>query len=697
MSRFVYLEKFSSTESMQGLNRLGGGTSVFSGSGGVATYDAGTATCTLDTLADGFAGLVTTFKGRTGNPHNLDSNKMYGPLVETAYQGTLNSIRIHCTGTAAKEIKIRIEDGSGGWLHSATEVLSGGIEIIDFVISSPLVGMNRVVVEAGYLSLLTVQAIELEITDHVFTNTYEQVSFDCFMGLLRLYNESTNRVCDTSAFDYDELNATALGGALAMMLYMGVERGWVSQVNAEGTGAALVTEMLSAPNINGWFAHFTKAGGVVANGSEYSTIDTAIGLVSADIAMRGLGCTAEAAAVAARIQALGYSDPNFIHPTLSRVSHGYANDGVTVLNYHWDQWGAESALIQILYWMQFPEEPAFNIVQDPPSWDGVGFTTEMTALWFRNFGVEDVLDHAGINWRIERQLLRAEQKAVTTNTLYGYSEAEVRISDSQTAYRAFGSGGDQGVPIILDTGGNGPWVTPSYPLMSASSDLASVLTDIQEPKFQSLTRIYGVAESAWVDTPTNTTVSVHWVLSSLRLFFCSVGAYHAALLSEEPVAADPIYLTAAAGVLGVTANTYAPVVGIAPPVGAFIAVDTSIQRIVEMTNSKQVIGNAWACSATLQTRKTNSSLRSIFNLITGNVTALNASLVYDATDEVLTTQASINATPADWTQGEVFVEFESATLNALNLRTGYYHVMWTATIDDEPYSWVGESFLAEFS
>ncbi len=695
MSRYVYLEHLSSTESMQARNRLGAETYTFDGSGGVATLDYSAATCTLDTTGGGWAGFVTLFKGRTGNVRNVNAAEMYGSLLESAYQGTLVAFRVYCNGTAGKTIKIRIENDTGTWLQNADVVLAGGQETINFALSSSYPNMNRIVIEAGADSSLIVTAIELDIDDHVFSNSYEQISFDCFTGMLRLFEEDTNRVLDTNAFDYGERYTTAMGGALAMMLYMAVERGWVSLATAQVKAAALINQMLAAPNVGGWMAHFLKAAALTADGSEYATVDTAIGIISADIAARGLGLTAEAAAVAARIQSLDYSATDFIHGTQNRLSHGYDNDGVTVVPYYWDYWGAEDAITQIVYWMKEPNAPAFSVPRDPPSWNGVGAWQEMGALWFANLGVHDMQDAWGVNWKTARIDLRTEQKAVhPTATLYGYSEAEIRRSETTTEYWAFGSGGDQGAAVTTDGGGYGPWVTPSFLLMNASSDPVNALVDVNEAKFQALTRPYGVAESAKLDVGTDSTVSVHWRQSSLRLFFCSVGAYHAALQTEIPSPVNPIFATAASGLLGAAANQYAPVIGGGLPVGDKIAIDTSPERSVIMSNSTEHIGDAFRCYATLVTRRRDTNVVEVFNLVTGGVTALSAALVFDPTGEELIDKPSVNSLPADWVNGQVYVEFTSEELGLLNLRRGYYRVRWTATIDGQPETWVGQRFLA---
>ncbi len=554
MTRTVVLESFVQTESLAQKNKLGGETVSFDGAGGSTSLDYLSGYASLDSTGGGWAGFFCTFKGKASNPFNLHSNKMYGPLLATAYQASLVSVQVEVTGLAGMPLTIRIENGVGTHLQTVSPTLSGGTETLSLVISGTLTDMNRVVIVAeNGLTNVNVLSITLELSDHVFAHTFEQLSFDAFCGMAKLYNPTTHRVTDTSNHDYDELSSTAMGGTFALMLLAAKDRGWVEETTAQTTAALLIDAMLATVHVGGWFAHFTKAGGVIADGSEYSTVDTAIGLLSGIVAAEGLGLSSQQAALLARINTLDYSDNDFIHSTLNRVTHGYENDGVTVKNSYWDYWGSESAFVQLLYWMQETESTAFNINQTPPSWNGTGFVTEMAALLFEALGSTDETDEFGNTWKTVRQNLKAEQSSLAGLSVYGYSEMEVLRNTTTTEYKAFGSGGNQ-TPVTTDADGNGHWATPSYMLMVSSVDPAGVLTEVQTAKFQSLARPYGVAESAMLNSGTNTIERRYWLLSAIRLFFSCVGAYHGLIASEGGT--DALYAASTLGTLGDALDKY---------------------------------------------------------------------------------------------------------------------------------------------
>ena len=144
--------------------------------------------------------------------------------------------------------------------------------------------------------------------------------------------------------------------------------------------------LLGMPKAAGFLPHFARrdADGVprVHPGTEYSSIDTAIALLSLRLAGVVLDLPDVVDATTALISDLDFD--SLTHPE-GWIGHGFTQDGSTPLANQWRDWGGETALVLALEGMVPNREPRGRMQPGGQVFRGVQFISEIQSLFYPDF------------------------------------------------------------------------------------------------------------------------------------------------------------------------------------------------------------------------------------------------------------------------------------------------------------------------
>jgi hypothetical protein len=166
-------------------------------------------------------------------------------------------------------------------------------------------------------------------------------------------------------------------------------------------------------------------------GTEYSTVDTAIYAQSMLLAAIMLDMPAMVEDLVLHLQRIEF---DLLRLPDGNLSHGLADDGVTLLPHGWQDWGGETALVMLMEGIANPQHRPPPMRQPGKAWQGTGFITELQSLFHPDFD-SDVPDaHDGVRWlSVRRAMLGAQlayipehwpQSHAARNGIYGLSAGE---------------------------------------------------------------------------------------------------------------------------------------------------------------------------------------------------------------------------------------------------------------------------------
>lgn len=205
--------------------------------------------------------------------------------------------------------------------------------------------------------------------------------------------------------------------------------------------------LLSLPRADGFLPHFTMrredGSAWIHPGTEYSTVDTAIALVSLRLAAAILNLADVSDALEAGIQGLDFDE---VTDSEGWISHGVAEDGKTPLVGKWRDWGGETALVLAVEAMIDNRVPKGQMESTGTVFRGVEFIMEIQSLFYPDFDRKDPDLLVGSVWPKQRQELLKRQisymqeqwpdSPATNSGLFGLSAGEAGMPG--TGYTANG-------------------------------------------------------------------------------------------------------------------------------------------------------------------------------------------------------------------------------------------------------------------
>jgi len=352
-------------------------------------------------------------------------DRMCNAIIKAKFQARLNAIKVTMhTVSGSNTVTISTEN-NGVHIEDFPQTVTTTPQTFICTITDDR-DIDRLSVSCSEANAsINITNITFSMTEPTYENVFQELHVKALNQMLNMYSPTNHTVMNLGwQAANGETTVPSLGGGLALSLLCGVDMGIIPKFTAALYAKNAIVQMLQCETVNNWFCHFAVEGTDAVSWSEYSTIDTAIGIISGLIAARYFGLTEEWDSLITRINELDFDDIMID----GSLGHGYNSDKDPLAS-KWDYWGGETALLQILYWLRSTDNAILNETRDPPGWNGTGFIVELTALFFNDFAITDREDRWGHNWKDERVSQLSSQAGFLAN-IYGYSAAEVLKADT---------------------------------------------------------------------------------------------------------------------------------------------------------------------------------------------------------------------------------------------------------------------------
>jgi hypothetical protein len=437
-------------------NRLGGDRNRIDGpGGGTVEWGKGSVTAAIAGGMNSWMGVWTSLNHPIGDCAPLNFSSIFPPWIASEYQGTITEIRIHVLdGQGAFQVELQNGEGTfcppqiKKWASDPVN-LTGGEQDISLSLPPDLGAIQNlnwlVLGKAG--DFVVVDRVELVAALPILNDTRQQSFLWSYSMLLNNWEATTGLTRDSAYWangGFDNVSASGMQAAAAVMAW---RLGYISKASAIEIVAKTFEGLSNLPRDgcggNLW-PHFVRDGQII-EGTEWSSIDTAIALVALIEAQTALGLdSTESEAILANI-----NWEELILPD-GHISHGYWSDCRPIEaggTGGWQDFGTESWLINFAYAAATGE--AANFDHTPPSFNGSGFIDELAWLLLP----APCQDRWGTEWNSYRQHAADAQMAYYKNhacyngpaRLFGLSAAEApdlsAVPNTQL-YQAFGVGGE---------------------------------------------------------------------------------------------------------------------------------------------------------------------------------------------------------------------------------------------------------------
>jgi hypothetical protein len=375
---------------------------------------------------------------------------------------------------------------------------------------------------------LRVELPDVDFPTYVFLSSYAKFA--------RCYSEQTGLVRDrahTPARTFANVPAT---GMFALATVAAKQLGIVSDDTARTILRRSAQAILDLPRMRGLLPHFveqTNGKWTPIAASEYSTVDTALCLISLRLAANALNDEATATQA---LELLRGIDMSRLRDADGYVLHGLTNDGRPLPSI-WRDWGGETALVLMMQRISAGTsmEPRMDV--SGRSYRGIGFITELPALFFPQFNT-NARAHAGaVDWLAYRQRRLAEQKAYFPKHAPGSLAAEMGLYGLSAGEGANGVG-------YLASGVDDPdqrTIYPHYILMSAlvEASTSSVYDLLGKMETRGWLTPWGLVENIGADGKAYLPM-----IGSLNASFEALSSYH--LLMQHRKQDNALYQVASA-------------------------------------------------------------------------------------------------------------------------------------------------------
>lgn len=349
----------------------------------------------------------------------------------------------------------------------------------------------------------------------------EEWAFRISLGKLRRCHDAKSGFTrDRGHLHAGDFDSVASTGMHALASALGVTEGILSRETVVSEIDNTLAALRKLPRASGFLPHFTHHAEdgrhTIVPGTEFSTVDTAIALHSLLLATRVLDLTEQNRLVVGMIAEI---DMDAVTDSDGWISHGFQDDGKTLLEASWRDWGGETALVLALEAMIPGRRLRGAMMPTGEPYRGVGFIAEIQSLFYPDFDRREPDLVSGITWPDVRRRVLREQMAYPKQHWPESAAARMGI---------FGlSAGEAGMPGAGYTA-NGTevlgarWLHPHYMLMglglSAPELYPQGLRDLDAGQF-----LYplGLPENIDVDFQLHNPMQ-----GSLNASFETLSAYH---------------------------------------------------------------------------------------------------------------------------------------------------------------------------
>lgn len=390
---------------------------------------------------DSWAGLWHSLAGLAReNAKVMNFAAPWPAFISPRFQPKVSSVMMQAKGQGKLKLEIKSNEQKILW-EQVLEVHATECET--FVLPVPTLAMPNAklinwTAEPGSEICVTSLNLGMELPAVPFD---EYVVAASYAKLARCYDATAGFVNDRAHIEDGAFESLASTGMFALAT-VAVSQPPLEIVSRQEAAKILRNIHRAARALDrpfGLLPHFVRRGAssyVIHPGTEYSTVDTAIFYHSLLLAAKGLGDEALHQELSSAVDQIDFKA---LHLPDGSISHGLKDDGRTLLQHGWSDWGGESALVMMLERIANDQAPKVKMERPGQSWQGTGFIPEIQSLFYPDFDqdVPDALD--GVKWLSARnRMLQAQQDYIRRTWpdslaakmgLYGLSAGEGEHGD----------------------------------------------------------------------------------------------------------------------------------------------------------------------------------------------------------------------------------------------------------------------------
>jgi len=416
---------------------------------------------------NGWGGVWTSLIHQVSSSSSIDPNKILGEYVQNSYQARITGVRIDLINGSGK-LKVEIKDSSNNnVVPSSTFNLTGGAQTITMPLSlsGNIKKLNWLVDGTGKA---TVDKIWFEIQTPKYANLAEMAFLFSFASLSQCYDPASGLVRDRARWPVQHRAAAQSIGSFALIAAIAADLGYINQATALAIVSKTKAAILKLPkNSHQLNPHFIRYG-QIEPGSEWSTIDTAICLITSILACEYVGI--DTTGLEARLMAIDWADLSDNHTR--SISWGYKENNEKI-SARIDVFGSESLISALAYASstgKIAKIEAYDAY--PPTFDGSGFNDEMASLLFpppsRDAWGNDWIEYRKNAYLKQVRYLRGKSSYLGLSACEFPHPWEV---PGDKVYQAFGVGGHNNDPNDGSDIVGYTVIAPHYSAMLASSHI----------------------------------------------------------------------------------------------------------------------------------------------------------------------------------------------------------------------------------
>jgi hypothetical protein len=382
----------------------------------------------------------------------LKPTQLLGPYVKAQFQPRITGIEIDLAeGNGA--FRVELKDATNTIVYNSGNItLPGGPYTISLSVAptADLKLLNWLIDGAGSATVkqvrFKIESPSYSIPEAVFLFSYGHLS--------QCYDAASGMVRDRARWPVKDFAAVPCVGTFALATVLAQNQGYVEAVTARAVvqkaKEALLALVQDHQTQHGVLPHFVAnkdgTGFKIVENTEWSSVDTVIGLAAAILACQAMG--EDTSPLENLLKNIDWHD--LTNNGARSIGHGYSYGGVK-LDSTWDTFGSEAFLVAVAYAAAQGRIARLDKYRHPPTWDGSGFNDELAALFFPM----QSRDAWGNDWAkyrqaaYEKQINYFSQHIYGSLGLFGLSACEVPepwMVAANQVYQAFGVGGHNNQP-----------------------------------------------------------------------------------------------------------------------------------------------------------------------------------------------------------------------------------------------------------
>lgn len=367
---------------------------------------------------NGWAGLWHSLNGlaRENRPLNLEA--CYPSLIAPAFQPRIVGLQAVATGTGNLKFELKSNtkgaDGQPTQTTGWTQILHLSQDDQEHKLVVPI--ENRGLTQVNYLNWVAESGSIVCMDSLSFQVELPSVDFPTYVFLAsyakfaRCYDEELGMVADRAHAPAAAFSNVGATGMFALATVAAQRLGIVEEVRARSILRRIMASINTLPRMRGLLPHFVKLRDgrwEPLSGSEYSTIDTTLCLFSIRLAAN---CLKDEETAHRALELLKGIEMNQLLDADGHVIHGLREDGKPLASV-WRDWGGETALALMMQRIVAGPSQHPRMDDSGRSHRGIGFITELPALFFPKFNTSALARAGCVDWRAYRLERLAQQKA----------------------------------------------------------------------------------------------------------------------------------------------------------------------------------------------------------------------------------------------------------------------------------------------